>query len=60
MIKMIDSGASDSKINALLIHSDASKTLQKYYYRANCIELMDKLLEPNEVYRVRFQLHNNQ
>ncbi|KAA6363425.1 MAG: hypothetical protein EZS28_041048 [Streblomastix strix] len=43
--KMINLGYPITMINAWSIHSDITKTLQKYYYRANCSEVIDRLLE---------------
>ncbi|KAA6357469.1 MAG: hypothetical protein EZS28_047004, partial [Streblomastix strix] len=46
--KMIDLGYPMSAINAWSIHSDTVRTLQKYYYRSNCSEIIDQLLNTSE------------
>ncbi|KAA6393807.1 MAG: hypothetical protein EZS28_010664 [Streblomastix strix] len=43
--KTINLGYPITMINVWSIHSDITKTLQKYYYRANCGEVLERLLE---------------
>ncbi|KAA6402069.1 MAG: putative Transposon Ty3-I Gag-Pol polyprotein [Streblomastix strix] len=53
--KAIDSGIPMQAINSWSVHSDANKTLQRYYFRANSDQIIDAVLAPKQVYQF-FQL----
>ncbi|KAA6371022.1 MAG: hypothetical protein EZS28_033452 [Streblomastix strix] len=58
--KMIDKGFPMPVINAWSIHSDTAKTLQRYYYRANCNEIIEQLLSTVNPIELRTTAEQNE